>query len=557
MDFTTLTLKQAEEAIPDANAEWLKANKKFYEGDHWQEGAGWSGPTPEADHPLHNELALEIKRGFVSKNTVAEVTNRHVAGVIGREPMWNMALRRALSEGEEPTKEEQALIDEAEALLTEWWDSASRGVSWRGEAGQSVHAIIQDAAATCLWAERGTLRLFIPAGQLEQDTTDPTRRLVPQGDLKASIMRIYLDHPDPARSAVILDRETMKQAGIYLYEKDKQKFAELTYLDGAGNTVIRIAAASVDEPQDAALRQAQNAASPIFTLPLGQITMHELARERLITDQVVQNQRALNLALTMLSRNVVMGGFLERTYLNAQLPGRMEDDPNRPGSKRFVPEQMHVGAGATNFISGVTTTDANGNEILATPSLIYRDPVPVDTFRNTKAESYRTILEEVQQLHALISGDATSSGESRKQAQSDFKQSLSDTRTQVEAALRWLLETVLAMAAVFAGQPGRYASLRAVASCHLDLGPVSADDQRVTIELVDKEIISRETARARVGVDDVDAEATRIEAEQEAIGQRTQQNLATAVLNAQRSLAGGGASNGLEQPGNNNAQEQE
>lgn len=523
-DFAAMTLKQATESIPDAAAEWLKANSKFYSGDHWQDGTAWSGPLPDATHPLYRDLTLEIQRGFVSKNTVAEVVGRHVAGVVGREPMWSMALRRPLAEGEEPTAEEQTLIDEAEALLTDWWDS------------RGIHHIIQDAAATCLWARRGPLRLFVPSGLLQPDPANPDARLVPQADLQTSVSRIYLDQPEPARAAVILDRETMRQTGIYLHKKDKEERAELTYLDEGGNTVLRIA--GVDK----------ETSLPAFTLPLGgHLMMFELSRPRLITDQVIQNQKALNLALTMLSRNVVMAGFLERTYLNAQLPGKMEPDPNRPGEERFVPEQLHVGAGATNFISGVTTLDANGNEIIATPSLVYRDPVPVTTFRDTRLESYRTILEECQQLHALISGDSTASGESRKQALTDFKQSLSDTRSQVEEALRWLLETVLALAAVFAGQPGRYDTLRAVAECRLDLGPVSADDQRIAKELVEAEIISRETARGRVGVDDTDAEAIKIEAEQGAISQRNSQALATAVLNAQRNLAGGGASNGLEQ----------
>jgi hypothetical protein len=138
----------------------------------------------------------------------------------------------------------------------------------------------------------------------------------------------------------------------------------------------------------------------------------------------------------------------------------------------------------------------------------------------------------------------------------DFKESLGDTKTEVESAIRWLLESVLALAAVFSGKPGRYDALRAVAECRLDLGPISADDQRIAAELVEKEIISRETGRSRVGVDDVDAEAAKIEAEQEAIGQRTQQNIATAVLNAQRQLAGGGASNRLEQPPGDNGQEE-
>ena len=98
----TITLKQATESIPDAAAEWLRANQKFYQGDHWQDGAGWSGPMPEPEHPLFRDLLLEIRRGFVSKNTISEVVKRHVAGVLGREPAWSLALRRPLAEEEPP-----------------------------------------------------------------------------------------------------------------------------------------------------------------------------------------------------------------------------------------------------------------------------------------------------------------------------------------------------------------------------------------------------------------------------------------------------------------------
>jgi hypothetical protein len=113
-------------------------------------------------------------------------------------------------------------------------------------------------------------------------------------------------------------------------------------------------------------------------------------------------------------------------------------------------------------------------------------------------------------MHVLISSDATSSGESRKQAAAEFLKSLNNTKAQIEAAGRWMLETALAMAAQFAGTPGKFAELRAVFQCRLDTGPVSADEQRLAIELKDAEIIDVETAMMRVNVDDVQLEQAKI-----------------------------------------------
>jgi hypothetical protein len=522
MDPNELTCQKAEKLIPDKSEPWFRANKLFYTGDHWQDANGWSGPMLEHGHALYNQVLLEIQRAFVSKNTIAEVIERHKNAVIGREPAWSLTVRRALGDGEIPTAEEQALIDEAEALLKEWWDQ------------RKAHKLIQEATATMLWSKRGQLRLFVPAVEVDDDGR------VPSDDLQTSIGKIYLHRPDPDQATVYIDWNTMLEIGIYIYQKSEQQFAELTYLNG-DQTVIQIIGMQAED---------EDGEIPLFPVGLGgRLPVFEMNRNRLITDQVIQNQKLLNLALTMLQRNVIQGGFLERTFFNAQMPGEEIEDANAPGGKRFIPGPLHIGPGATNFLSGVVTEDLEtGKQTVASPSVTYRDPVPVETFTQTKKAAYITILEEVDQLHAAIASDATASGESRKQARAEFEQSLNETKSEVERAIRWLLETVLAMAAVFSGQPGRFESLRAVADCRIDSGPISADEMRAQKELAEGKIISYKTAQANIGVDDPDAEQQQIDSEQEADSQRQQATLATAVLNAQRQLAGGQASNGLEQP---------
>lgn len=525
--FDNLTLKQAREMVPQAE-EWQESNEAFYRGDHWQNGLGWSGPMLESTHRLYQETMVQIRRGFVSKNVVKEIVGRHVAGVVGREPAWVVTVRRPLGEEEQPTGQEQALIAEAESLLVSWWDGQQGALTEENEdelAG--VHKTIQAAVAKMLLTRRGALRLFVPPGELNEAGQ------VPRGTLEESIRRIYVHQPAAEQATVKVDRARMDGIGVYLYQEGREERAELTYLNGAA-TVVRIVKAGDED-------------ATIGLSPLklgGRLTMYEMRRPLLVTEQVRQLQKALNLGLTMMQRNVVQAGFLERTFFNTQLPGKNVPDPDRPGQVKFVPEPLHVGSGVTNFLSGVSYEDAEGNTQVATPSVVYRDPVSVAVFEATERSAYRGILEEVQQGHALLAGEVAPSGESRRQARSDFEESLLLTKSEVNGAVRWLLETVLAMAAVFSGQPDRFAGLRVNAEARLNLGPMSTEDQKLVGELVDKELISRETGMGRIGIEDTDAEKGRIRQEREEKGQ----SLAASLLKAQSQLDGGQQSNGVEQP---------
>ena len=523
MDFAAIDFDQARKMLPKMD-ERLKANLAFYHGDHWQEGAAWVGPILSANHKLYAEIVAEIKREMVSRGVIAEIVSRHVAGVVGQEPAWTLTLRRALQPGEEPNDAEIQLINEAESALTSWWD-ALQGISDE-EQLVNIQTVIQLTTAMLLLGGRSTLRLLVPPGQLDQQGR------VPRGTLEESLRRIFLHQPRFDQAARSIDPATMQPITVCAYTVGETEYVELCYTDGE-NTVIRLVTAGDEQTYEPA------------RLPLGgRLTIHELRRrEVLVTEQIRQQQKSLNLAVTMRQRNIVTAGFLEATYFNTQLPGEDKPDPTT-GQLKFVPDRVYLGPGARNFFAGVTTQDADGSEQIANPSVVYREPAPVEVFNSTEMAVYRAMLAEAHQLHALLSGDAASSGESRKQAMADFEESLLLTKPQVEAAVRWLLETALAMAAVFSGQPGRYAGLRVQVNCHLRVGPLSEGEQKLVGELADKKLLSKETARGRLGIEDPDAEAARVASEQ----QDEQVLLSTALLNAQQQLDGGAASNGLETP---------
>jgi hypothetical protein len=501
--FDNLTIAKAQERVGAAVQPGEEKNRLFYDGDHWQGGSGWIGPLPDPSEANAAQVRLDIERGFVGENKVREVVQRHLNGAVGHTPQWTLGVRRALAEGEGPTEQEQALIAEGEALLRQWWD-------WRG-----THNVVKDAVVDLLLAGRVPLRLFVPAGELNEQGQ------IPRAEPDEAIWYVYAEALKPAEATVFTDRRTMQDCGVYVYEDESSSttMAELSYLDGE-ETVLRIVS---------------NDSKTETRMPLDEaLQIYEMRREALIGEQVRQQQKLLNLAKSMEARNVVVGGFLERVLLNAQLPGRWELD-EQTGRETFVPGAFRIGAGTTNFLAGVPIVDAEGNTTgYANPDVVYRDPVPVDTFEATALSAYRSILEEAHQVHALIAGDATPSGESRRQAVFDFAMSLMDTAEAVERAVRWLLETTLALAAHFAGQSGRYDELRASVTCRIDVGPISAEEMKALVEVVGARLMSQRTAMARLGIDDPAAEEQQIEQEQEQQRQQARMSLGEAMLQFDR-----------------------
>lgn len=502
--FDELTPKTAAERIPDRAAQWVKDNISFYTGNHWQGGQGWSGPMLANSSEYYQSTLDNLAAVFVSKNAIAEIVDRHVAGVAGRVPGRSVGVKRPLKSGEQLATNEQALIDEAEALLTAWW-TAQNGVTPRELGSGDIklcapHEVLQLATVSALLARRGVLRLFVTPAALRQaqgpDGTADTA-VVPHMPVEEAIGVIKAGSPAPTQAAVVVDKATLQPGGLYLYHDDQAASAadmlEVTAVDENGRTVILISSS--------------DAGSQIALDLGGRLTMHEIERKPLVTEQIRQAQKALNKAKTTGSKNLD-SAFLERVFFNSQMPGVTAADGT------VTPAEFQVGPGTANFLAGLPIYNEQ-NQITGytSPSAYFHEPTPSTVYTDSGDDFYRGILGEAGQLHVLMSGDATASGESRIQAKGEFENSLMDTKAEVDAALRWMLETVLALAAAIAGQPGRYEGLRVTADSRLDLGVVSIEEQRQTAEAYKAGLLSRETAIRRIGVDDPAAEAARLDAE--------------------------------------------
>lgn len=490
------SLSDANQVLSKAQAPLAKINQRFMDGDHFQDGEGWIGPWPGAHETGAAEVRNEIKRGFVSRNAIAEVVHRHKNGVMGREPAWNFTTRRPLKQDEKPKDTEQALIDAAEAAMTGWWDK------------RKVHKALQQAVEYGLHQGRGVVRIFFPRGRAVQVKRrnaageEETVTVVQAPTLEEALDQIFVDTPHPSKAAVMEDSETMQEVGIYSHKSDDKDILEVTYSDGFGKdamTTLR-----VEVSADNTVRT--------FTYPLGgRLLMAQVERPPLVSEQVVEQQKALNLAETMIPRTVTTGGFLERIILNAQMPGEWVNDPNSPTGRRFQPAPFYTGHGTTNFLAGKEYRELDGSVRIANPSVFFRDPVSPKPSIEAGDAHRMHILNETDQTHVSIAGDAFASAVSRVEAKTDYLSSLRTTQTSVEAVGRWLIETVFALAVEIVRSsggtlpaPDMMDQLKAEFRCRLQVGHITPEEQRAIKELVEGNLISREDAMTMLGTDNVD-----------------------------------------------------
>lgn len=487
-DFSTWTVDNAQAALDSRVPQWLAEMRLFIMGEHFYNGQFWVGPIPKPGDEGYQETVLLIQNGFVSRNVLAEVSERYTNGLVGTEPYWNFGPRRPMKKGEKPTDVEQRLIDEVIGFMVPWWDDSGIGQGF------------WDAVYRMTWGQRGPMRLGVVPGAAvtqREGEREITGILRTGGDMAKALRLLFLDTPDQEVCTVYRHPLSRMECGIYFFKESESgpRLAQLSYLDPNGRTVTRIVGRGGD-------------AESAPTTPVemgGYLPVHDPERPRLLTTQAVQLQKNINLALSMVPRTLITAGFLERTVRNAEISGRYEDVGGR---RVWKPDPLTFGAGRTVTLTGLRTVDpTNGRETLATPDVSYREPISPKSSIEAKEALYEALLEEVDQAHVLMNADANASGRSREQARADYENSLGTGEVRVNRAGRWLLGMALVLAEQIAGIPGRYSSqLRPVFSCRLDTGPIDAEEARLNAELGDKGYLARESVMSRNRVTDIENE---------------------------------------------------
>ncbi len=509
------TLNDAQGIVAAQTPQWIPTARAFVvDGDHWQNGTGWIGPMPLPGSEGYAETALLIRNGFTFRNALAEVSKRYTNGVVGAEGDWSMTPTRPMeADDDEPTPEEQTLIDEVEAALTEWWDR------------DKIGALFWQFVYQMSWGQRSAMRLFLSRSAFVDVGTDPPadssaaaidapvasddangaeskpkqRKVPKQATLADALRLILLDVPKLENAAVYMDPDTHREVGVYLFKtRDGNDAAEISYVD-AGQVVIRTLGGVAPETVEADLR--------------GHLPHYQVIRQtRLLTDAAFSLQRALNLALSVVPRTITTAGFLERVLFNAKMPGKWIDVG---GKKTWQPEpNIGFGAGSTANLQGIEYTDEQGKKVVKDPSITYRPPVDAGPSVDAADKIYGALLAEVGQAHIMLSSEAAPSGRSRREARADYESSLEEGVHPIENAGRWLLGAVLSLAEYLMQSPGKYTErLRPVFNVIPDAGPLEPEDRTQNLEEWQKGARSLESVMLQAGIKDPDAEQSRISQE--------------------------------------------
>lgn len=499
--FNTRVPKTGQQYFPATNPRRppsAKSATEFFLGNHWQDANGFIGQLPPVTLPGASQITADIKAGFVSENVIQEVVETHVGGILGREPTWGFLK----AEGETDRSNKESFENVTGETLTRWWNDRK----CLRDLQQAIQVLVCEGIVV--------RRIFFPKAVLGTQIT--------AADLPAALKFIHVSYHTSDVAGVFTDDDTQKQIGIFLFdEKDssgdvRSKAAELSFIDDSGNTICRIV---------------RDKGVPTESSPYqlgGRLLVDQLDRRALITDQVQSSQRALNLAHTMMMRNVNMAGHRERTIINAQPPINVKGVDVVSNKATREPGTYKTGAGAVMFLMGYPIRDEEGNIIDYTnPNVTVSDPVPVITFKDTIDAEKQAIYSQCHQRHVMIVDKADTSGRAREVARREFERSLKETKTGVDASGRWELETVLWMAAQILGQSSKYLALRADFNCIIDAGDVDPEKQKTAVLLRTpggpkmQPIVSDETARSMCGIEDPAAEFAKIEQEDKSVPEGT------------------------------------
>lgn len=539
-----VSLKARADLIASRIKAWQTQNQLFYDGDHWQQGAGWSGQKPLGQSQINHTVLSEIARLFVSSNVIGEIVDRFANTLIGEEPAWSIDPRdpNILDEADGLQGAARAaletLIDQTNAAMTSFWDSPSKRIMEH----------LTNATAESALNGRSYLRLFIPAALIKDGAiaTDLTFdravesiwiQSVPATKIAHSLNDTTMDM-ESDRVYESIDAEGKKQIGI-----EHQRIMRMIVSTGpdGGDVMIEDYQGEPITLIEILHQQGDSvAAVGTFGIPMrGHLLTFELRLRSQVDDSIRRQQMALNVVLTMMQHNILGAGFFERILFNAQMPGKWEkaSDPNHPAAINgyiLVPGSYETGLGVLNSLVGQPIRDEKGAITnYTTPSIWTHEPSPVSTFADSESAYRKEILASAGQLHAVLSGDAVASGESRQQALADFLARIKPAASQVQTMVRWLLESTVYLAGYLSNDNSARHMLKATVKLKLSLPPLGADAQRVINELVKDGTISQETGLAQLPyIDDPEAELSQIESERENRQASTSAGLASGMLSA-------------------------
>lgn len=503
----------------------------MYNGDMWDNGKGYIGPLPVKGDTNSLMIMTNIKRMFTSRNVIAEVVDRAAEALTSKSPDWKIyntkkiennprlknrvALipRTTFDEEGNPVKAEAVnhdrKIQEAELILSEVWSNAE------------LAKCLKKSVTSMLLTEKGKLRIYFSFKKIGKNT-----------DLIEAAKYVRVEFIND-KEAVVLDDGVDKLSIVEISSKEKKW--EISFTDDNGMTYIgSVSNKNIDEEKiqeeiidDANSTALPNAISDLvdkgfldLSSPLdlkGEITVDEIQGDSYVTESMLQNNRALNLALSLGVGILVESGYAEMVTTNVALKTKKTGEYDDEGNEIEKPVAIERGpTSLTNLVGEQTMNPQTGEVTFQQPGVYWKEPSPLKSFIDGESLYYQQILAEARQTHVLMDDDATASGESRVQAKQGFLNKVLPYKPSVDNHGSWLLNTILNIVAILAGKSGYFKDYKVLYESKTSVGDLAADEKNVVISMYTAEppLISRESAMVLLGTEEPLIEIDKIRLDQ-------------------------------------------
>lgn len=479
-----------------------------YLDDFWQKGVTL---LPPAHGGMSGTLDNLFERRYVFRNVIKEVVGRVVGAFYGKPPNWRFQVggqdiedAAPVEEGEEPptpaaTNDQLSEIDKALSLFF---------------VQQNVAEELGKAFAFRLAFGRGSWRLYIPTKYKRtnkasgpgitpdiSDGTEPeddSKDFVKFSSVAEALAAMRVEFVPPTQGRLLDDGGELFSMVKYEVRQnwetsEVKNVIEFSFVDNSDQTWI----GTIPEKSGISKIVDANLSSPF---DLGGLTiLGEFKGQPYVTQALYKNNQLCNLALTCAGFSLVDNGFGEMVLTNVALETKTVVGPD--GASHEVPIDIKRGGGAIQNFVGLDVIDENSGTInKGTPGVHFREASAMTAFKDGYDMGYVACLQEAGQLYALITGDATASGESRIQALADFILKVNPYKSEVDEEGSDLMTVALLWAAQLAGKP--LPGYRVVYDCRMFVSALSSDEKRLVMDMRKAGTISRETERVLIGVDD-------------------------------------------------------
>ncbi len=539
-----------------------------YLDDFWQKGVTLLPPTQGG---MSGNLDNLFERRYVFRNVVKEVVGRVVGAFFGKPANWRFQVggqeiaRPGTTPANKPTPppegEQLPAPEESEGATDDALTSIDKALS-TFYVQQNVAEEMGKAFAFRLAFGRGSWRLYIPtkykrtnaAPATSEDPDVTSEDSTVEGDpgaptdfvrfksIEEAIAAMRVEFIPPTQGRLLDEGGELFSLVKYPVRKDwatrdVTNVIEFSFVDNSDRTFI----GTIGEQSGIAKITDANLSSP-FDLA-GFTTLGEFKGHPYVSHALYKNNQLVNLALTCAGFSLVDNGFGEMILTNVELATKAVVGPD--GETQQVPIDIKRGGGAIQNLIGVEIVDESTGVIRReSPGVHFREASAMTAFKDGYDLGYIACLQEAGQLYALISGDATASGESRIQALADFILRVNPYKSEVDEEGSQLMTVVLLWAAQLAGNT-QFNDHRVVYDSRMFVSALSNEEKNTVMAMRKAGTISRETERVLLGIDDPALENELILREQaEPMGSTTVDDL-TARASLAASLQGLGFSQAI------------